>query len=214
MLHRMDILSPETRTHVNLGAILGPSFESLDVVRVMERYRGISDGDKEEHCRSVLESLEQAAECGILEEDLSGAGMSMSFTNQGDFLSEDDRIIYKFTHSDWRTNILKVVLDSWKREMYKLLAESLEERFDAKSKNLERAIRQLFDPFSGGKKKGKNLSVATELALKIGAHMMRIGKAKYSLQIYQKALDLWLKGGDDDGMVLVMDDEEGKRPML
>lgn len=206
MLHRMDILSPETRTHINLGAILGPSFESVDVVKVMERYREIPEQDKEEHSKSVMESFEQAAECGILEEDLTGAGMSMSFCGQ-DFLSQDNRTTYKFTHLDWRRNILNVLLDSWKREMYRLLAESLEERFDTRSKNPERAIRHLFDPFSGGKKKGKNLSVASELALKIGARMIRLGKAKYSLQIYQRALDLWLKADDDDGMILVMEDD-------
>jgi DNA-binding transcriptional ArsR family regulator len=145
-----------------------------------------------------------------LEEDLTGAGMSMSFCAQNEFLTQQNRVTYKFTHGDWRKNILKVVLDSWKREMYRLLAESLEERFDAKSKNLDRAIRQLLEPFSGGKKKVENLGVASELALKIGEQMTCVGKARYSLQIYQKALDLWLQPDKDDGMVLVMEDEDGK----
>lgn len=210
MLHRMDVLSPETRTHVNLGAILGPSFESLDVVRVMERYRGISDEEKEQHCRSVLESLEQAAECGILEEDLSGAGMSMSFCAGDESFLAQDRITYKFTHADWQKNILKIVLDSWKREMYQLLAESLEDRFDFNSRNPDRAIRHLFEPFKGGKKKGKNISVASELALKIGKQLIGQGKGRQSLEVYQKALNLWLEKKDDKEVVLVMEDEEGK----
>lgn len=202
MLHRMDLLTPEARTHINLGAILGPAFESADVISIMERYRGISDQEREDHRQSVLESLAQAAESGILEEDLTGAGNSMSFCAQENFTGQDS-ITYKFTHADWRKNILKVVLDSWKRAMYLLLAESLEARFEFKNARPDRAIRKLFDPFKGGKKKGKNISVASELALKIGTKLENLGKGIHSMKIYQRALDLWLKP-DEEGDILVM----------
>lgn len=202
MLHRMDLLTPEARTHINLGAILGPAFETSDVISVMERYRGISEKDREEHSQSVLESLAQAAESGILEEDLTGAGNSMSFCAQENFMGQES-ITYKFTHADWRRNILKVVLDSWKRAMYILLAESLEAQFEFNSTRPDRAIRKLFDPFKGGKKKGKNISVASELALKIGRRMEESGKGIHSLKIYERALDLWLKP-DDANAILVM----------
>jgi predicted ATPase len=208
MLHRMDLLSPEARTHINLGAILGPAFESADVVSVMERYRNISQKDKKRHRQSVLDSLEQAAESGIIEEDVTGAGNSMSFTTQENFISGQDSITYKFTHNDWRKQILKVVLDSWKRDMYLLLADSLEARFDFKSRRPDREIKKLFEPFKGGKKKGKNISVASELALKIGEKMTQSGKGRYSLRIYQKALDYWLKP-DEEQNILMMD--EGTR---
>lgn len=197
MLHRMDLLSPETRTHINLGAILGPAFESDDVVSVMERYHGISDKDKRKHRQSVVDSLEQAAESGILEEDVAGAGNSMSFCAQENFMAGQESITYKFTHGDWRKQILKVVLDSWKHDMYVLLAESLEARFDFKSRRPDREIKKLFEPFKGGKKKGKNISVASELALKIGEKMIQSGKARYGLRIYQRALDYWLKEEED-----------------
>ena len=104
---------------------------------------------------------------------------------------------------DWRKNILKVVLDSWKRAMYLLLAESLEAQFEFNSARPDRAIRKLFDPFKGGKKKGKNISVASELALKIGTRMEQSGKGIHSLKIYQRALDLWQKA-DDEENILVM----------
>lgn len=202
MLHRMDLLTPEARTHINLGAILGPAFETSDVISVMERYRGISERDKEDHSQSVLESLAQAAESGILEEDLTGAGNSMSFCAQENFMGQES-ITYRFTHGDWRRNILKVVLDSWKRAMYLLLAESLEAQFEFNSARPDRAIRKLFDPFNGGKKKGKNISVASELALKIGKRMEESGKGIHSLKIYERALDLWQKP-DDENDILVM----------
>ena len=208
MLHRMDLLSPETRTHINLGAILGPAFESADVVSVMERYRGISEKEKSRHRASVLDSLAQAAESGILEEDVTGAGNSMSFCAQENFMAGHESITYKFTHDNWRKQILKVVLDSWKKDMYLLLAESLEARFDFKSRRPDREIRQLFEPFKGGKKKGKNISIASELALKIGEKMIQTGKGRYSLRIYQRALDYWLKE-DEAQDILVM--SEGMR---
>lgn len=207
MLHRMDLLTPEARTHINLGAILGPAFESADVISVMERYRGISDRDRDRHRESVLESLEQAAESGILEEDLTGAGNSMSFTAQETFMMGQESVTYKFTHDDWRKQILKVVLDSWKRDMYLLLAESLEARFDFKSRRPDREIRKLFDPFKGGKKKGKNISVASELALKIGEQMIHSGKGRYSLRIYQRALDYWLKADEAEHILILSEGE-------
>eukprot|EP00797_Seminavis_robusta_P022824 Sro368_g127930.2 (2147) ;mRNA; r:15598-22595 len=213
MMHRMDLLSHEARTHINLGAILGPAFESADVVSVMERYRGISESDREGHKQSVLESLVQAADSGILEEDLTGAGNSMSFTAQETFLGSES-VTYKFTHDDWRKNILKVVLDSWKRDMYQLLAASLEARFDFKSRRPDRQIRQLFDPFKGGKKKGKNISVASELALKIGAKMADNGKGRYSVRIYQRALDYWLKDDESNGILMFEDENESKSDLL
>ena len=202
MLHRMDLLSPEARTHINLGAILGPAFESEDVVSIMERYRGVGASDRDVHRESVLETLVQAVDSGILEEDITGAGNSMSFTGQGNFQSQES-ITYKFTNDDWRKNILKVILDSWKRDMYLLLAESLEARFDFKSRRPDREIRKLFDPFKGGKKKGKNISVASELALKIGEKMTQYGKGRYSLRIYQMALDHWLKPDDDRDILMI-----------
>lgn len=210
MLHRMDLLSPEARTHINLGAILGPAFESTDVISIMERYRGISEKDREAHRESILESLAQAAESGILEEDLTGAGNSMSFCAQETFVGQES-ITYRFTHHNWRTNILETVLNSWKRDMYVLLAESLEARFDFGSERPDHAIRQLFDPFKGGKKKGKNISVASELALKIAEKLTMSGQGIYSLRIYKKALDLWLKA-DQGRDILLMD--EGKISVL
>jgi len=202
MLHRMDLLSPEARTHINLGAILGPAFDSTDVISVMERYRGISEKDREAHRESVLESLAQAAESGILEEDLTGAGMSMSFCGQENFVGGES-VTYKFTHIDWRKNILKTVLDSWKRDMYLLLAESLEAQFEFNSARPDRAIRKLFEPFKGGKKKGKNISVASELALKIGEKWMRHGQAVHSIKIYKRALDFWQKANEEDDILLL-----------
>jgi hypothetical protein len=202
MLHRMDLLSAEARTHINLGAILGPAFESADVVSIMERYRGIGASDRDGHRESVLNSLVQAVHSGILEEDLTGAGNSMSFTGPDNFQSQES-ITYKFTHDDWRHNILKVILDSWKRDMYMLLATSLEARFDFKSRRPDREIRKLFDPFKGGKNKGKNISVASELALKIGEKMTRNGKGRYSIRIYQMALDHWLKAEDGKDILMI-----------
>jgi hypothetical protein len=202
MLHRMDLLSPEARTHINLGAILGPAFESEDVVSVMERYRGIGAKDRDGHRELILESLLQAVDSGILEEDITGAGNSMSFTGPDNFESQES-ITYKFTHDDWRKNILKVILDSWKHDMYMLLAASLEARFDFKSRRPDREIRKLFDPFKGGKKKGKNVSVASELALKIGEKMTQCGKGRYSIRIYQMALDHWLKPDDGNDILMI-----------
>ena len=107
----MDALSSSVRTHLNLGAILGSSFDLMDVVTVMERYRGVTDEERLGHAESVHESLEEAVWHRILEEDRDEHGDWDRTGGWSDHPYAEFNTRYKFTHDIWRTNILRLSLD-------------------------------------------------------------------------------------------------------
>jgi hypothetical protein len=107
--------------------MLGETFDAIDLIRVMELYRRISDEEKCDHADSVQESLSEALWCGILEEEHSRT-FDANHNHNPDSRNqpyEQDHQIYKFTHDVWRMNIMKLTLDDWKRDMHKLIAEAL-----------------------------------------------------------------------------------------
>lgn len=204
MLHKVDMLSSDARTYLNLGALLGPTFDTRDVISVMERYRCIPDSKKETHTDAIRNCLEEAVQCGIIEDDFAEHEASFCFNDD-----DNDDVSYKFTHVNWRKILLKTVLNSWKRDMLRLVAESMEATFFSHdSDDHNGAIKRLFAQFKGGKKAGKNLLVASELALKIGDKMAKDGLWKFSKKIYEKALELWLKPQKEDAFLMMF---EGKQ---
>lgn len=107
LLNRIDSLPPLVRTHLSLGAILGSTFSISDVTDVMERYNDVPDEEIEEHADSVISSLNEAVENGIL------------------IPSEDSDYygVYAFSHRLWKEVIGKQILDEWKQEMWRLIAD-------------------------------------------------------------------------------------------
>ena len=104
LLNRLDELSPLDRSHLNLGAILGFSFDERDVVAVMERYNDVGEDDKDSHARTVRSSLQESVEYGVLK-----------CTEAGELTT------YQFAHALWMKTIALHILDSWKDEMRDLI---------------------------------------------------------------------------------------------
>lgn len=104
LLNRLDELLPVVRSHLNLGAILGSTFEEKDIVSVMEKYNDIPDQKKEAHAASVHASLQDSVQYGILKCEPAGK-------------------TYTFSHALWRKTIGLHILDEWKDEMRALIED-------------------------------------------------------------------------------------------
>ena len=66
LLNRLDSLPPLVRSYLSLGSILGSTFSASDVADVMERYNGIPDEESVQHADTVVATLDEAVENGIL----------------------------------------------------------------------------------------------------------------------------------------------------
>lgn len=104
LLNRLDELAPIDRSHLNLGAILGFSFQEKDVVAVMEKYNDVAAEDRARHAQTVHSSLQGSVEFGILK--CNGEG---------------EEITYTFAHVLWSKTISQHILDAWKDKMRALI---------------------------------------------------------------------------------------------
>lgn len=186
VLHRMDSLPSSVRTHLNLGAILGTAFELMDVVNVFEQYRGVQKEERLKHAESVHESLEEAVRNNILEVTNREQAIHARY-NASDHPYAAHNKIYKFTHDVWRSNILRLTLDEWKKDMHSLIAQSMETVMDSQLANDYRVLTRLF---SHWKESGSAKKAAT-LALKMGRSLEDIGLTHQSLIVYRESLDMW-----------------------
>ena len=191
VLHRMDSLPSSVRTHLNLGAILGSSFELMDVISVFEQYRGVKKEERLVHAKSVHESLDEAVRKGILE--VTGLDFSSSY-GSSDHPYASSNLIYKFTHDVWRSNILRLTLDEWKRDMHTLIAQSMENVMDADFANDYRLLTKLFCHW----KESGSAEKAATLALKMGRSLENIGLTRQALVVYHESFDMWKSMDSDD----------------
>ena len=102
LLNRLDELSPVVRSHLNLGAILGFSFQERDIIHVMERYNDVAEDSTDSFAESVHASLQETVQCGILK-------------------CSPDGSTYTFSHQLWMKTIALCILDEWKDEMRALI---------------------------------------------------------------------------------------------
>lgn len=189
VIHRIDRLPSSVRTYLNLGAILGPTFELLDVVTVFEQYRelrGVQTGEQLKHAKSVHESLEEAVKEGILEIATGESALHTRY-NMSEHPYSSENTTYKFTHGIWISNILSLTLDEWKKEMHGLIAQSMERVIDSQLANDNRVLKRLFSHWKGSGSAQK----AAALALKMGRNLEEIGLTHRSIIIYREALELW-----------------------
>lgn len=191
VLHRMDSLPASVRTHLNLGAILGSLFELMDVVTVFEQCRGVKKEERLVHAKSVHESLDEAVRKGILE--------VVDSDFHGRFGSSDHpyaphNTTYKFTHDVWRSNILRLTLDEWKRDMHSLIAQSMETVMDTEFADDYRLLTKLFCHW----KESGSAEKAAILALKMGRSLENIGLTRQGLVVYHESLDMWKAMDNND----------------
>lgn len=186
VLHRMDSLPSTVRTHLNLGAILGSAFELMDVVTVFEQYRDVTKDGRLEHAQAVHESLDQAVKKGILEVTNKESAVRTRY-NTSEHPYAAHNIIFKFTHDVWRSNILRLTLDEWKKDMHNLIAQSMETVMDSQPANDYQVLTRLFSHWKGS---GRAKEAAT-LALQMGRNLEDMGLTHQSLIVYRESLDMW-----------------------
>ena len=125
IMHTVDALPKAMRTHLHLGAILGLSFQLLDVILVMERYIAVKEQDRIQHAESVQKSLTLAVEQGILlagDEDLNATTHTSSNINKRQHPFGDKDATFKFAHDNWRKKLLAVKLDDYKKDLQGLIS--------------------------------------------------------------------------------------------
>lgn len=110
LLNRLDGLSSSVRSYLSLGALFGVTFDMSDVVDVMIRYHHIEETERTKFAATVGSGLQEAAEHGYLQTNVS--------TSTGD-------LSYTFSHPLWHEALTKQMLEEWKETMNRIIEEVL-----------------------------------------------------------------------------------------
>jgi class 3 adenylate cyclase len=201
ILARIDSLDANARNVLNLGAVLGHSFDLVDVVDVM-RYMA-NDSEKvtlDQHGTEVQEALDGAVKEGVLHVVYSGGdaaattdGISRSSNPQTKTISMTSEIqeckighvIYTFHHDVWRATILKLMLTSRKRDIHLTIAMVLESRYGG-TQDYSRKVKMF-----GHWRASGNFVKAASHALLIGESFVALGMDAQSIRIYEGAVAMW-----------------------
>ncbi|KAL3919907.1 MAG: hypothetical protein SGILL_003519 [Bacillariaceae sp.] len=178
VLQRLDSYDLNTRNVLNIGAVIGLSFTFDELIGVELR---TSDGCEDAVQKLTEEALQVAIEDGILE----------SREMSDDESDEEESCRYSFCHEVWRGTLLNLMLEGRKRDLHRIIAESLEEADVDMSDYMFQT--KLFKHWVNG----NNLLKSTELALSVGQHFEdRLGLPAQSIRIYSEALDLLRESED------------------
>ena len=184
MLQRLDAFDIHVRNVLNIGAVIGLSFTLDEVVGVEIR---TSDGSKDAIKKHTEDALKVAVEEGILE----------SRTFVGDNESDGKPVTkYAFYHAVWRTALMNIMLEGRKRDLHRILAETLEDQDVGVGDYMFNT--KLFNHWINSGNFGK----AGALAIMLGKHFEeRLGLPAQSIRLYNEALGLLKKerGGEGKG---------------
>lgn len=179
VLQRLDSFDFNTRNVLNIGAVIGLSFTMDELVGVQIR---TSEGTEEAVRQITKESLQAAVEEGILET----RAICDDESDEGEVLK------YAFCHAVWRTTLLTLMLEGRKRDLHRVIAETLEE-LDVGSNDYMFQTKLFKHWVCSG-----NFVKATKLALIVGKHFEeRLGLPAQSIRIYNEALDLLRESGEE-----------------
>lgn len=196
LLQRIDKFSGSGRSILNLAAVLGLSFDVLDLLDVLE-----NQSTAEMICptlqdigQTVQETLASAVNEGIMHTDYldesnqEELAASLHSEGMGELQSEcgaAGTIMYSFTHDVWRVAILNLVLDKRKRQLHAAVAITLESY--SGDSGVDGYLSQV-RVFSHWKQSG-NVVKAGTIALDIGKTYVSLGLHEQSIRLYQEALD-------------------------
>jgi predicted ATPase len=124
VLQKLDSVPAIVRTHLNLAALLDDAFTARDVARVMEKFRGVKDWDKDDHAKLVVDSLNEAVIHGILAVATESSVVSVGNLATHSIGGNVDGMMYKFTHNSWREKISQLTLESWRQDIVVLIQET------------------------------------------------------------------------------------------
>lgn len=208
ILHRIDSFNAFVRNVLNIGAVLGSTFELFELLAVLRQIVGGEEADQLVHTIKTREALELAINEGILflirdEDDMTGSGKMneserLSGANSSGMASSsepekvDEEMIegpqasfsFAFCHEIWRSTILKLMLDSRQRDIHRIIATTLELETDS---NDYLTRMKLFSHW----KASRELSKAASLALTIGKSYEELGILNQSIRLYRDALGMW-----------------------
>jgi predicted ATPase len=215
MVNKIDSLDAPVRTTLHLCSVLGSEFELFEIITVYQSWLQFDDSQKSYRAKLIMESLNAAVNEGIIEEIYEGGQLDDSEKAEGDVaLAEDvfgeimfaskqkklDRlanISYRFHHDMWRENILRMMLDSRKRDLHRVIAESLDTDFsvgeEVKVSNYYSMIKLLRH-----RKLSGNATKTISLALEVGRSLINVCMSAQALKIFDEAIDMLRKNGKAD----------------
>lgn len=220
LLHRLDQLSDFARKVLQFASAFGLSFDYKELVDLSLHVLNVSSEDTCDHLNTLRKALREAVEEGILDEfvkddesmddthdelssmmvqvvrnddhEVNSECQSTNVTIDGVESIDRGAMLYSFRHDKWRRLVTSLMLDSWKRDIHKHAALSIEEKLqDSADLDYHTKIK-LFRHW----KKAHNPNKVAELALDIGQSMKHLGLNPQSVKIYQQAQAMWQNSPD------------------
>ena len=210
LLQRIDDLDDFTRKMLHMGSVLGHTFSLAEMITVSQKVLSIPTRKKLEHTKRIKSSLEIAVKEGILKErpidevdadfrlkHYSRDHLTRSTFKSIDMDDDDDddddddnrEMNYHFCHDSWRTKILSLLLDSYKRDIHMHAAKTIESEISSLIDTDNNKKMRLFGHLKGS----GNTFEAAELALKLGDQFSNQGLYSNATYMYDKSLDMFRK---------------------
>ena len=177
ILHRVDTFDLNLRNTLNVGAVLGEQFLSLDVLSVL---KDSSDTKEADLRQQISDSLSLAVKEGIL---CVSKGTAL---DSEDVVLLDDETILTFRHSVWRSTLLGLMLDARKRDVHRKIATAMEKAMNESSSHIFKS--KLFNHW----KNAGDTSRATTAALIAGRDLQEAVRCSpETISLYKEALCMW-----------------------
>lgn len=205
IVHRLDNFNQIVRVVLNIGALLGTSFDLYDMINVTQRFANTAKEDQTMYSKQVHQALQFLVHEGILLEVCIGGEnddsvkvdyvgydgtFDQSLTNLSANYSACENKTYTFCHDVWRSSILNLMLESRRKHIHKVIAGSLEAQ--ARKENLDYgSLMKIWNHWKAAGEAGK----AGNLALTIGESFDELGMHTQSTKLYRDTLDLWRAEG-------------------
>lgn len=198
LVHRVDAFDSNVRNVLNLGAVLGDSFKLLEIITVLQELDGATRSQEIPHAENIISSLDLLVEEGILRqmfeggEDLSSNDNAVAENPSPTLLPWNgeklrkwniENRLYTFCHGLWRSSILKLMLDSRKKDIHRTIAMVLEAQ---QVDDYEPSIKLL-----GHWKASGDFSKAASLSLLIGKSFEELALHDQSIRLYEDTLEMW-----------------------
>jgi hypothetical protein len=211
ILSRVDGFHSSVRHVLNLGAVLGESFHLVEIVDIIKMLNVKVDHDMSNNphylqAMQSQEALEVAVYEGVLHMEYGGGAagdtkrrISLQYISS---VSKVEDVSFSFSHEIWRSSILRVMLDSQKRETHRIIALTLESRLGVGELSDFLSKTRLFYHWRGS----GNFSKASSAALNAGTDFISLGLYDQSIQILHDAIgilnrsDAGIVDDDDKGM--------------
>jgi hypothetical protein len=195
-------------------------FTLREVVASYYNLSPFDDSEKEIRETNVLLSLKVAVDEGIIDQIFEGGIPDKDEDEEEETADEftesvsvrvkdenalndrkekpfDTNISFRFHHAMWQETILKLLLDSRKRILHQVIAETLEKETQETSGNNYYTLIKLF----GHWKSSGNALKASSIALTVGKSFANIGLGTESVKILDDALDVWRSSYDSESEV-------------